>query len=196
MRVDPIFDRVFRKVYGLPCWGVKNTIGTALTFEFGRPHLEIREPTTASPRASGRVREHLAMRQVFVHGEWHLCIWICNWEIFQKGKRLGSQGARANMDRLVSTLDGQKLVHFSLSAGGSRCKFEFDLGGVLATCRPEPGHDHWYLFDPTRHVLTLDGDGSYSYHRSSQHDDSSPWKPAVLPNASQRPRDSRSEAGH
>jgi hypothetical protein len=180
MPVDPIFGRVFRKLYGKPCWGVKNTVGTALTFEFGKPHLEIREPKKAGPNASRRVREILASRRVFVHGDWHLCIWLCSWEIFQSGRRLGSQRARANMGRIISSLDGQKLVRFSMAGSGRRCRFDFDLGGALMTSRSEPGHDHWYLYDPTHHVLTLRGDGKYSYQSSNQPCDAGPWMPVIL----------------
>lgn len=180
MKIDPIFDKVFEKVYGKPCWGVENCVGSDISFNFGEPHLEIREPIAASPRASRRVREQLARRQVFVHGQWHLLIWLCEWEIFQYGKRLGSHRTRSNMDRLVNSLDGQKLVRFSMDARGSRCKFELDLGGVLVTSRPEPGHDHWTLIEPSHHVLTLGGDGKYSYHRSNQPHDGGPWMPILV----------------
>jgi hypothetical protein len=180
-KVDPVFQRVFKKLYGKPCWGVKNCVGSDITFEFGEPHLEIREPIAAGPKASRRVRDLLEKRQVFVHGQWHLVIWLCDWEIFQKGKRLGSHRARSNLDRLLRSLDGQKLVRFSMDARGSRCKFEFDLGGMLVTSHPEPGHDHWVLFEPSGHVLTLRGDSKYSYGRSNQPHNAGPWKPVAAP---------------
>ena len=44
MPVNPVFERVFRKLYGKPCWGVTNWYGSGIHFEFGKPHLEIREP--------------------------------------------------------------------------------------------------------------------------------------------------------
>jgi len=180
MAVDPIFERVFKKLYGEACWGVKNTIGSAVTFEFGEPHLQIREPIAASPQATRRVREHLARRQVFVHGQWHLVIWYCDWEILGKGKRLGSDRSRSNLERAIRSLDGQELVRFTMEARGNRCRFEFDLGGLLVTSRPHPDHDHWLLFEPSGHVLILRGDGKYSYARSNQPPDAGPWKLAVL----------------
>ncbi len=181
-KIDPIFEKEFKKLYGKPCWGVKNTIGSVISFDFGRPHLEMREPIVAGPRVSRRVRELLAKRQVFVHGQWHLLIWMCDWEIFQDGKRIGSDKARSNMDRVVRSLEGQKLVRFSIAARGTHCRFEFDLGGVLVTTRPDADYDHWTLFNQSRHVLTLRGDGRYSYHRSNQPHDAGPWKRAILRN--------------
>lgn len=181
MAIDPIFEKVFKRLYGKPCWGVKNTVGSAICFDFGKPHLEIREPIVAGPKASRRVREILASRHVIVHGEWHLLIWLCDWEIFQKGKRLGSHWARSTMNRVVLSLDGQKLVRFSISARGTRCRFEFDLGGELVTTGlRDPEHDHWQLFEPSGQVLTLRGDGKFSYCRKDRPCDAGPWKPISI----------------
>lgn len=180
MRIDPIFERVFRKLYGKPCWGVRNCVGSDITFEFGRPHLEIREPMIASPKSSKRIRELYARRGVHVHGEWHLWVWWSDWEIFQKGKRLGSDRSRSNFERAVRSLDGQKLVKFSINHSGMRCVFEFDLGGILLTYAYNPEGDQWQLFEPSGHVLTLRGDKKYSYTRSNQANYAGPWKPVAI----------------
>ena len=180
-KVDPIFQRMFKELYGKPCWGVKNCVGSDITFEFGEPHLVIREPIAAGRKPSRRVRELLTKRDVSVQGQWRLWIWICDWEIFQNGRRLGSHRTRSNMNRLVDSLDGQKLIRFSMDARGRRCTFEFDLGGVLVTTRPEPGCDHWQLFEPSGRALTLGADGKYSYGRSNQPHNAGPWKPVATP---------------
>jgi hypothetical protein len=41
--IDPI-GRVFAPRIGLPAWCVQKGYGSSLTFEFGTPHLYIREP--------------------------------------------------------------------------------------------------------------------------------------------------------
>jgi hypothetical protein len=45
-------ERVVRRLYGKPCWGVKPGFGSFLTLEFGKPNLEVREPVVASKATS------------------------------------------------------------------------------------------------------------------------------------------------
>ena len=138
MQVDPIFERVFGKLYGKPCWGVTNWFGSGIHLEFGKPHLDIREPRTADLKVSRRVRDALARRLVVVHGDWHLCINVCDWEILHKGKRVGTSRSRSDLQRIMGSLDGQKLIHFSFRSRGNDCVFEFDLGRLLITHRLDP----------------------------------------------------------
>lgn len=178
MRVDPIFQRVFRQVYGNPCWGVQNCLGSDIVFEFGKPHLEIREPRSASPKASKRVREFFATRGVHVHGDWHLWIWMCDWEVFKSGKRLGSNRSRSRLEWAVQKLNGQKLVGFSIHGNGT-CTFKFDLGGVLVTQPFDRDGDQWILYCPEKKVLTLRGADKYSFRPSNTPDEATPWRPVV-----------------
>jgi hypothetical protein len=181
MTVDPIFERVFKKVYGIPCWGVTNWYGSGIHIEFGKPHLDIREPRTADPKASRRVREHFAKRLVVVHGDWHLCVDVCDWEIFQQGKRVGSSRSRsADLQRVMNSLDGQRLVRFSIRPRGDGCVFEFDLGGVLVTRPYDRKSEQWTLSEPSGLCLTLRGDKKFSYIRSDEPSDAGPWKPIYL----------------
>jgi len=180
MAIDPIFERAFGKLYGKPCWGVQNCVGSDIIFEFGKPHLEIREPSTPNPKASRRVRDLLTRRLVVVHGEWHLWIDLCDWEILQKGRRIGTSRSRSDLQRIVHSLNGQKLVRFSIQSRGQDCVFEFDLGGLLVTNRLGPEDEQWRLFEPTGYVLILRGDNRYSYIRSNAPRDAGPWKPIFL----------------
>ena len=180
MAIDPIFERVFKRLYGKPCWGVTNWYGSGIHFEFGKPHLDIREPRTVDPKVSRRVREQLAKRLVVIHGDWHLCIDVCDWEIFQKGKRVGTSRSRPDLQRIVNSLDGQKLVRFSIRSRGDDCVFEFDLGGVLYTHAAGTDYDQWTLFEPSGFCLTLRSDKTHSYHRSNEPIDPRAWKPVYL----------------
>ena len=181
MTIDPIFERVFKKLYGKACWGVTNWYGSGIHFEFGKPHLEIREPKRADPKASRRVRELLARRLVVVHGDWHLCVDVCDWEIFQRGKRVGSSRSRsADLQRVMNSLGGQKLIRFSFRSRGNDCVFEFDLGGMLVTHASDTDYEQWTLFEPSGLCLTLRGDKKFSYLRSDEPCDAGPWKPIYL----------------
>jgi hypothetical protein len=108
-------ERVVRRLYGKPCWGVKPGFGSFLTLEFGKPNLEVREPLVASKAASERVRQALARRRVQVHGEWHLWIYCCHWEVLSGNKRVGDSSSKTKIRRAAEFLNGQKLIGFAVS---------------------------------------------------------------------------------
>lgn len=180
MRIDPVFESVFRRVYGKPCWHVSQGVGTFLTLEFGNPHLHIIEPTVAKGRVSERVRQNLTSRRVFVNGDWHLWIYCCNWEVRLRDKPIGGSSLPSSIQRAASLLDGQKLLRFSMAPKTSRCVFEFDLGAVLQTSPYDDRREQWLFYDSRLHrVLTLRADGCYAFGRS---DRAGPkrWKPVWL----------------
>jgi hypothetical protein len=177
MRVAPIFQRVFLGVYGKPCWNVKPGYGSFLTFEFGKPHLQIRAPVVASEGSSRRVRELLSRRNVFVHGEWHLRIYCCAWEVSSNGKHIANGSTRLGVKRGAKFLDGQKLVSFSVEPRKVRCTFEFDLG-VLKTEAYDKTGEQWVLYTPDHRALTLRADQRYQYMHSDLPRDRSAWKAA------------------
>ena len=92
-----VIEEAFSQLYGKPCWQVKQGYGSFLTFEFGEPHLHIREPKPASEQASAKVRKLLARRQVTIHGDWHLWIYLCDWQILSHGQAI----ANSESDREV-----------------------------------------------------------------------------------------------
>lgn len=72
-------EDIFRRCYGLPCWGVTGGgYGTFLTLEFGRPSLEVREPRLlggpvvkdVEPPRGADVNGWAAHPEVFVPMEW------------------------------------------------------------------------------------------------------------------------------
>jgi hypothetical protein len=179
MRIAPIFQRIFGAVYGRPCWNVKPGYGSFLTLEFGKPHLEIREPATAPKSYSVKVRRRLARRNVFVHGEWHLRIAECAWEVLCNGKHVGNGATKRSMGRAANILDGQKLVRFSFTPEDLQCVFEFDLGASLRTIPYDRKGEQWVLFTPEKKVLTLRADRCYRYMRANLRHDKGKWKPAL-----------------
>ena len=148
-------------MYGSPCWNVKPGYGSFLALEFGKPHLEVREPIVANKRCSPKVRKHLARRGVFVHGEWHLRIASCAWEVLSNGKHVGNGETKSSMRRAATVLDGQKLIRFSIAPERLLCVFEFDLGGTIRTVPYDKKGEQWVLFTPEEKVLTLRADRRY-----------------------------------
>jgi len=164
----PIFERLFRPLYGQPCWGVGPGIRPTLALEFGKPHLEIHEPATASKSASAsaRVKTYLARRRIFVYGQWHLWLYSCNWELLNKGQKVGCRSRDATIQRAGNSLNGEKLIRFSIAARSMRCHFEFDLGSSIRTWPSDSKSDQWLLYTPSHKVLIVRADGTYQYGRS------------------------------
>lgn len=149
MKIDPVFDTVFSRLYGKPCWSVWKGIGSFLTLNFGKPHLRIREPIAAHPGASKYVRESLERRNAIVKGDWRLWIYCCDWEVRNKGRLIGrSSSSDKRIEQTARFLNGEKLVHFTLLPKGVRCVFEFDLRTVLETKPFSKNHEQWLLFEP------------------------------------------------
>ncbi len=178
MTITRVFESVFEELYGKPCWGVKQGFGSFLTMEFGKPHLEIREPIIASTGASKKVRASLAKRGAYVHGDWHLWIYCCAWEVLFNDKQIAhSESSDNRIKRATNFLDGQKLLRFSIVPRGMRCTFEFDLGGILKTWPYGRRHEQWLLYEPSGKVLTLRADKYFSHDPSNRPENKTDWKP-------------------
>jgi hypothetical protein len=136
---DPI-GSVFAPIIGLPAWRVQRGYSSCLTFEFGAPHLEIREPHVASAAVTSHmVREWLAHRIVKPRGEWHLWIYCCNWRISGKDMaECDSEDSFSNIDVAAQKLDGQRLANVFINPSAGTSHFEFDLGGYLETWPAPP----------------------------------------------------------
>ena len=173
-------ENILRRLYGKPCWGVRRGVGSFLTLEFGRPHLEIHEPIVSRKRVSPKVRKHLARRNIFVHGEWHLWIYCCDWELRSGGRRIGDSSTNVRSRRAADFLDGQRLSGFSISPRKVHCVFEFDLGATLLTWPYDKSSEQWLLYEPSHKVLVLRADGCYRHGRSDKNEDTGEWKP-ILP---------------
>jgi hypothetical protein len=179
MRVASVFERAFTRIYGKPCWRVSRGYGSFLTFEFGSPRLVVREPIAASKSAAARVRARLAQRRVVVRGDWHLWIYCCEWEVFNRGTRVGDSSATAKIRRAIDFLDGQKLIQFSILPRKIGCVFRFDLGGVLRTNPYDKESEQWILYEPSQKALVLRGDGYFKHTRSDMPEDSGTWNRIV-----------------
>ena len=153
-----IFRSCFEKLYGLPAWQVRPGHGSFLTMEFGNPHLEIRDPRP-SPRLKNRL--------VTIHGDWHLWIYCCDWQVFANGKAIGDASLKSSSkEKIIKAaeyLDGQKLVHASMSELGCILALDFDLGGQLTTKPYDKKSEQWFLYEPQDTCLVARADRKFSY---------------------------------
>lgn len=172
----PSIDELFRPLIGLPCWNVKQGYRSFLTFEFGDPSLEIREPREA-PQASPRVREIFARRKVTVRGQWHLWIYCCGWQIQVSGEALAChESADDKIAAACEKLDGQALRKVALGPNMGGTRFWFDLGGLLTT---EPYDDElneqWMLYCPDGNVYAHRSDGAASFGPATRKPHEEEW---------------------
>ncbi len=114
-----------------------------------------------------------------MRGEWHLWIYCCDWENFQKRQYIAdSESEDRLIEQALSYLNGQKPVSIEIDSANNSCSFRFDLGGLLKTTSGdyEPLTDEWLLFDRFGYVLCYRNDACYSYHPSNSSDESAIWK--------------------
>jgi len=168
-------SKVFRPLYGMPSWNVHRGWGSFLTFEFGEPHLDIREPQRPKHKVSRKVRRLLARRLVTVKGDWHLWIYCCNWRVRVGNRVVGDTRSKAAIDRAARELDGQALKRAVALPQPGCSRFEFDLGGVLETQPYDKESEQWFLYDPEGYVLTMRWDGLCSYKRADLPGDQATW---------------------
>ncbi len=160
-----VIDDIFQPLYGKPSWNVEQGYGSFLTFEFGNPGLVIRELHEATPEAPESVRRRAAKRHVYVHGEWHLWIYLADWRILSRGEELANQECTRRVIKTATLeLDGQALTHVSVDEQ-LLSVFEFDLGGRLEVMpnlkEYAADSELWLLYEPSGKVFTLRADGLY-----------------------------------
>ena len=174
-----IIDDIFQPIYGKPCWQVEQGYASFLTFEFGEPYLEITEPREPSKEASEKLRKRWARRNVFVHGQWHLWIYISDWRLFHQGQELAhSESTRKVIRKALLELDGQKLTSVTVNKSYGSI-FEFDLGGrleVLPMDEFEKTAELWLLYEPSGDVFTLRADGKYSHMPGDTPPEEEKWR--------------------
>jgi hypothetical protein len=156
-----IIQELFSKIYGKFCWDAEKGIGSFLTFEFGEPHLDVWDRYNSK----NGIREKL--RSVAVHGDWHLWIYLCDWEIYSHDKvKANSQSTKRDIMRAMWRLNGQVLTYVKVHPSCATT-FTFELGDRLETLPniAEYGQDseQWLLYEHSGKVFTLRADQMYSY---------------------------------
>ena len=154
-----MIKNIVEKLYGIPCWSVKQGHGSFLTFEFGLPHLDIKEPILNSSIENRRYRK------VSIQGDWHLWVYCCDWEIFLDDKlSANSESSVEEINRALECIDGQKIIKIEIDPKTADTIFQFDLGGLLTTKHyTDEIDEQWILYEPKGNVLTVRSDGLYSY---------------------------------
>jgi len=170
-------QRILKKVYGKPSWDVHKGHGSFVTFEFGKPKLEVSKKVLR-PKAGAKFLKY-PKRMAKVHGDWHLWIYCCHWEIRQHGRRIAhSESEDQKIDKACNFLNGQLLTKVVVTPRTWKTDFYFDLGGHLQTSsyRSEP-IEMWMMYCPDGRVFTLRDDGKYAYRPGNRPLEEKHWLP-------------------
>jgi hypothetical protein len=145
-----IFKTCFDPLYGRPAWQVSHGHGSFLTMEFGAPQFDARNR---------------------IHGEWHLWIYCCNWQVFDNNKLVGDAALKSSSKRRIiraaNHLDGRKLTGASISEYGQMLTLDFESGARLVTKPYDNDSVQWYLFGPCGKCLVVRADRQFKYDSSN-----------------------------
>jgi hypothetical protein len=189
---EKLLRKIFKNLYGKPSWNVHRGYGSFITFEFGKPKLEVLEklfkPTS---------RRKYPHRYAHVKGEWHLWIYCCEWVIRQDGRKVGDDTSERKIDRGCSVLGGQHLTKIAVNPKNWQTNFYFDLGGHLQT-KPYPKNwrknfsrhlkcknehepsEMWMLRCSDNKWFLLRDDGKYSHQSGRTPPDKKVWQPFIV----------------
>jgi hypothetical protein len=176
---DPI-GSVFARLIGLPAWSVREGHGSVLMFEFGTPHLWIREPIAEPSSQNPKIRRQLQHRDVVPCGEWHLLIDCCHWRCSENGiAQSMDESTDAEIIAAAESMDGQRLMSIKTDPAAGRSIFQFDLGATLETWpyEDDDNDEQWSLYTPSKYVLSYRADGHYSWAAGNQPGDEIRWFP-------------------
>jgi hypothetical protein len=185
-------EKIFKPLIGQPAWHVKQGHGSFLTFEFGKPHLEISQPTVIKQRYPHLVKEtekKRMRRTVQIHGDWSLWIYCCAWAISQDGNDIAESESSNEVIKVATDyLDGQALLNVIIEPESVSTSFQFDLGGRLQTWPDDTDGEQWFLFKPDGKVLTIRADGRYSHHPANETSENEVWRSVWDANHSKPPQ--------
>lgn len=151
-------------------WNAEKGHGSFLTFEFGKPKLKFETPRLQS--LYSKPWNDFIKRDVTIHGELHLWIYCCNWNIIIRGKRIVfEESSDKEIEMAMAFLNGQRLISVNINVEKSSTRFKFDLDTELVTYNEsyDSGAEMWMLYTG-ENVLTFNNLGECSFH----HENTSP----------------------
>jgi hypothetical protein len=158
-------SEITKELYGELCWGVAWDAQLNMSMSFGEPRLKVVREPYVSNSESEKTQERASHRVVTVQGNWWLWIFCAHWKLIFKDS-LTVTGASSDYmkKKAMARLDGQKPAKVEVNSSTGATEFTFDLGAKLKTRRQAIDEsDIWTLYLPNGYVLSVRGDGTYTY---------------------------------
>jgi hypothetical protein len=162
-----VLERILASAHGIPCWRVRWDSQIGLDLAFGRPSLLVREPPNSSRRRPVPPR-YLPRRSVTLKAPHEFWITYARWRVvLPDGRSASGSSSQKAQDIALHHLEGQKISRISIRPGTGTTVFEFDLGARLEVRRRPPFSEGeiWMYYKPNGFVLSIRGDGRFTYHQ-------------------------------
>jgi len=169
-------EQLVQPLLGQICWQARWDHQLGLDLNFGQPRLLIRQPYPTKSAARS-VQAAAARRLATVRGTFWLWALVGRWRITLPDNRQATASSSVwTKDVICKHFEGERVKSVQVDARSGRTRISFDLGSTLDLWRIPSAHreEIWSLYAPRGWVLTVRGDGTYSYGRGSAKDK---WKP-------------------
>ncbi len=144
-------QKLFRQIVGMKPTRVKLGFGSFITMDFGKDI-----PEEVKTRQGTQIR---------YHGEWHLWVYQCAWQIDQNGMRLiHSESPKAAIESVLFNLTNRTFTSFSLLNDFFDAELKFE-DMTLRLLHTKDG-EQWMLFTPENKTLVA-GPGTQWDYRDS-----------------------------
>lgn len=134
-------SEIFAPLLGMSPWNVALGVGSFLTMEFGKPEI-----------ISYRSRK-------VIHGQWHLWLQDCEWQIDAEGKIFAASGHEHNDVRKKIHLLEFGLLNEARVNDRLDLNLIFERGFRLSTSTVDSENPQWELFKPDGMVLVAGAKG-------------------------------------
>lgn len=144
-------QKIFRQIVGMKPTRVKLGFGSFITMDFGKDI-----PEEVKTRQGTQIR---------YHGQWHLWIYQCTWQIDQNGRMLiHSESPKSAIESALSNLTNKTFNSFSLLNDFFDADLKFE-DMTLRLLHTKDG-EQWMLFTPENKTLVA-GPGTQWDYRDS-----------------------------
>jgi hypothetical protein len=122
---------VFAPLVGQMVWNAAGGSATFLTFEFGEPHLSVRDPVKPKHDVGARVERLMLRRRVTVKGDLRLFVEFAKWRITTANGSTNSDEDSDDWWKVwLDDISGQHLAAAEVPVPGY-LTLRFDMGGIL-----------------------------------------------------------------
>lgn len=153
-----------KNIFGKPCWDTHWYNYGSLSFNVGKPRLEIeREPDEPLTTAAD-IRNRKAHRIISVRGDWQFRLQFCRWRVlFGDTCVLRGSAKPDELVRFARSLKGQRLLSMTVELSTGKTIMRFDLNTTLEIVRDRKQREvMWYFYGRSGEMRAMYSNGELS----------------------------------